>query len=162
MSMIQLNVKGGRSMKKALLFALALLITVAFVSTGFAQEKAKAPEKPAAAPEKPAAAPEKPAAPEKEKAPAPEKAAKPKPKPMPGFAGQVAGMDAGLMLLTVKGKKDSVTFDVSNAKLKGYKSVGEIKTGDKVLAKYEKDGIKVTKLGGKKAPKAKKAAKAKE
>ena len=64
-------------MKRVLLLALALMVTVAFVATGFAQEKAAAPEKPAAAPEKPAvAAPEKPAAPEKKEA-----AEAPKPKP---------------------------------------------------------------------------------
>ena len=56
-------------MKKVLLFAIALMVSIAFVSTGFAQEKPKAaPEKAAPAPEKAAPAPEKPAAaPEKPK-----------------------------------------------------------------------------------------------
>ncbi len=74
-------------MKKVLLFALVMLISIAFVGAGFAQEKAKAPEKAKPAAEKPAV--EKPA-PAKEEKPAeakePEKAAeKPKPKPMAGF-----------------------------------------------------------------------------
>jgi hypothetical protein len=148
-------------MKKVCLLALALLISVAFVSQGIAQDKAKAPEKPAAAPEKAAAAaPEKPAAVDKDKAAAPEKAAKPKAKPRAGFAGEVTAFDAAAKIVTVKGKKETIGFDVTNAKLKGYKSADEIKVGDKVLVAYAKDGIKIAKLGGKKAEKAAKVAKA--
>ena len=149
-------------MKRVLLFAFALLIAVSFVTTGYAQEKAKTPEKPAAAaPEKPAAAaPEKPAAPEK--AAAPEKPAKPKPKPRVGFVGEVASVDAGAKFFAVKTKKEAVSFDLTNAKFKGYKSADEIKVGDKVVVKYVKDGIKVEKIGGKKPAKAVKPAKAKK
>ncbi len=146
-------------MKKILMFAFALLIVVAFTTAGLAQEKAKAPEKPAAAekaaaPEK-APAPEKAAAPEKdEKA---EKPAKPKPKkPKAGFSGSVTAIDLAAKEMTVKGAKDSVTFDINGAALKGYKSVDQIKKGDKVLVKYKKDGIAIQKLSIKKAaPKAK-------
>jgi hypothetical protein len=147
-------------MKRFLMFVFALLITVSFVTAGFAQEKAKTPEKPAAAaPEKAAAAPEKPAAPEKaEKAEAP---AKPKPKPKMGFEGSVTAIDLAAKEVTVKSKKDAVTFDLANAKLKGYKSVDMIKVGDKVAMKYIADGIKITKIGGK-AAKADKPAKAKK
>ncbi len=146
-------------MKRVSLFVLALLISVAFVTTGFAQDKAKAPEKPAAAAEKPAAAaPEKPATPEK--AAAPEQAAKPKAKPRAGFVGEVTAIDAAAKIFTVKSAKEAVTFDLTNAKFKGYKDAGEIKTGDKVVVKYAKAGIKVDKIGGKKATKAEKAKKA--
>jgi hypothetical protein len=140
-------------MKRVLLLALALMVTVAFVTSGFAQEKAAVPEKPAAAPEKAAvAAPEKPAAPEKKEA---AEAPKPKPKPA-GFVGEIVRADAATNLFTVKGAKDTVTFDFSGAKFKGYKNAGDIKMGDKVAVKYTKDGLKVTKIGGKKAAKAKK------
>ena len=140
-------------MKRVLMLALALVIAVAFVSTGFAQEKPAAPEKPAATPEKPAAAaPEKPAAPEKKEA---AEAPKPKPKPA-GFVGEIIRADAAANLFTVKGAKDTVTFDFAGAKFKGYKSADEIKMGDKVAVKYGKEGLKVTKLGAKKAKKAKK------
>jgi hypothetical protein len=149
-------------MKKVLLFALVLMVSLAFVSTGFAQEKPKAPaaEKPAAKPaEKPAAAPEKPAAAAPDKpAAAPEKPAepaKPKPKPIPGFVGTVEKVDAGLKLLTVKGAKATVTFDVSKAMLKGYKAPADVKVGDKVAVQYKKDGTMVTKIAGAKVKKEK-------
>ena len=91
-------------MKKVLLFALVLLIGIAFVSTGFAQDKAK----PAPAAEKKAPAPEKkaekakPAAekaePVKEETPAADTAKpaaeKPKAKPMAGFVGKVTVTDS--------------------------------------------------------------------
>jgi Na+-transporting methylmalonyl-CoA/oxaloacetate decarboxylase gamma subunit len=79
----KLNNKEEEGMKKVLMVVFVLLISVAFVSTVFAQAKpeAKPSEKPAHAPEK-APAPEKAAAPEKA-----EKAAEaPKPKPA-GFVG---------------------------------------------------------------------------
>ena len=141
-------------MKKVILIALVLLVSVAFVTTVFAQEKAKAapekakaaPAKPAVAPEKAKAAPEKPAVPEKA-APAPEKA-KPKAK-IPGFVGIVANVDTAAKTIVVKDKEKVVTFDVSNPKFKGYKNLNEVKVGDKVAVAYTKDGTKVTKIAGK-------------
>lgn len=45
-------------------------------------------------------------------------------------------MDTEAKMMTVKGKKGDMTFDVSNAKMKG-----EAKAGDKVKVNYaEKDG----------------------
>lgn len=148
-------------MKKVLLFALVLLVGIAFVSTGFAQEKAKAPEKAKAAPEKPAA--EKPA-PAKEEKPAeakePEKAAeKPKPKPMPGFAGKVIATDTVFKTVTVERGKQAVTFDIADAKLKGYKNSDQITVGDKVSMLYKKGALTVIKIAGAKKAKAEKAVK---
>jgi len=146
-----------------LLFVLVLMVSIAFVSTGFAQEKPKAApaakpaEKPAAAPEKPKPAADKPAAKPAEKpAAAPEKPAepaKPKPKPIPGFVGTVEQAGAGM--LTVKGAKATVTFDVSKAKLKGYKNMADVKVGDRVAVQYKKDGTMVTKIAGAKVKKEK-------
>lgn len=138
-------------MKKVLLVALVLLISVAFVSTVFAQAKpeAKQAEKPAPAPEKaPVAAPEK--------APAPEKAEKakeaPKPKPKPaGFVGKVEKIDGNMMM--VKSKKEAIGFDVSKPTFKGYKAMGDVKVGDTVAVKYTKDGAMITKIAGAKAEK---------
>ena len=122
-------------MKKVLLFAIVLMVSIAFVSTGFAQEKPKAaPEKAAPAPEKAAPAPEKPAA-------APEK---PNPKPIAGFVRTVVKTEPGL--LTVKGAKDTVTMDVAMAKLKGYKYISDVKVGDKVAVEYKKGNPVVTKI----------------
>jgi len=107
-------------MKKVLMFVCAVVIAVAFAATGFAQ----AP--PAAAPEK--AAP----------APAAEKAK------MNHFTGEVTAMDMAAKTLTVRGKKGDMTFDVTNAKMKG-----EPKAGDKDVVRYmEKDGKMVAKFVG--------------
>ena len=116
-------------MKKVVMFVCAVVIAVAFAATGFAQ----AP--PAAAPEK--AAP----------APAVEKAK------MHHFTGEVTAMDMAAKTLTVKGKKGDMTFDVTDAKMKG-----EPKAGDKVKVAYtKKDGKIVAKYvkikGAKKAEK---------
>jgi len=113
-------------MKKALMIVLALLISVAFVTTVFAQ--AKPAEKPAAT-EKPAAKVEKPA--KAEKAEKVEKKAESK-----TFTGKVVSADA--TALVAKDKKGEMTFDVSG--VKGYKAE-DYNAGDKVVVKYaEKDG----------------------
>ena len=141
-------------MKKVLLFALVLLISVAFVGTGFAQDKAKAPEKPAV--DKPAAATEeKPA-----EAQAPEKAAeKPKPKPMPGFVGKVVMTDTVYKTVSVQRGKEIVSFDISDAKYKGYKNFDQVGEGDKVAMIYKKGALTMVKIAGaKKAKAGKKAA----
>jgi hypothetical protein len=143
------NQKEVEVMKKVLLVALVVLISVAFVSTVFAQAKpeAKPAEKPAPAPEKaPATAPEK--------APATEKAEKakeaPKPKPA-GFVGKVEKIDGNMMM--VKSKKEAIGFDVSKPTFKGYKAMGDVKVGDTVVVKYTKDGAMITKIAGAKAEK---------
>lgn len=150
-------------MKKILMAVLVLLISVTFVSTVFAQ--AKPAEKPAA--EKAAPAAEKPAAPadkpagdkpdvKKDEAPA-----KPKPK-FSGFVGTVTALNGAEKLITVKGPKDTVTFDASNAKFKGYKAMDNVHVGDKIAVKYgKKDGIMITKIAAAKVAK-KEAAPAKE
>jgi hypothetical protein len=115
-------------MKKLLIVALALLISIVFVSTGFALPKA---------------APEKAQSPKKQ-------AAKPKAE-APGFVGKVAMIDA--TMITVKGKKATVTFDARNPKLKGYKAIGDVVVGDTITAKYTKDGVMITRVAGAKPEK---------
>jgi hypothetical protein len=52
------------------------------------------------------------------------------------FKGEVTAMDTAANMMTVKGKKGDMTFDVSSAKMKR-----EPMAGDKVSVKYmEKDG----------------------
>ena len=117
-------------MKKVFMVALAVLISAAFVTSGFAQAPAAKPatDKPAAA--APAPAPEK-AVP----APAPEKKGTTKAK-VHQYTGEVTAMDMAAKTLAVKGKKGDMTFDVTDAKMKS-----EPKAGDKVMVKYtEKDG----------------------
>jgi hypothetical protein len=138
-------------MKKVFMVLFALLISVAFVSVVFAQAKPEA--KPVA--EKPMGATEKP-----EGTPPPEKP-KPKPKPKGIFMGAVTGVNAAAKTVTVKsnsgtkGEIGDVTFDLTNAKLKGYKGIEDIKDGDMIAVKYIKDGINVDKMGGAKATKGK-------
>ena len=114
-------------MKKGLMIVLALLISVAFVTTVFAQPKPadKPADKPAV--EKPAAAAEKPAV------------VKPAKVKTMKFAGETTKVEG--TMVTVKAKKAEKTFDVSAAKFTGYKDATEIKAGDKALVTYtEADG----------------------
>ena len=118
-------------MKRTLLIVLSLIISAALVTTVFAQEKKAEPAKPAATALKAAA---------KSKA--------------LYYAGTVASMDSAAKLVVVKGKKGEMTFDVADAKWKGYKAMDEAKAGDKVAVKYvEKDGKMVAALVTKAAEK---------
>ena len=115
-------------MKKVLMFALAVWISVAFVTAVFAQTPAEKP-----APEKMMM--------EKKEMKAPK---------MMSFSGEVTNMDMMAKMMTVKGKKGEMTFDMTGAKMKG-----EMKAGDKVTVKYmEKEGkmmaSSVMMAGGKK------------
>jgi hypothetical protein len=125
-------------MKKYLMIALAVLISVAFVTTVFAQ----GPTDTAGSTEKSVKKVEKKVAPKAK---------------TPQYTGEVTAMDATAKTLTVKGKTDEKTFDVANVKMKK-----EPKAGDKVTVKYaEKDGKMVAKSvtiekSAKKAPAPKK------
>jgi hypothetical protein len=100
-------------MKKVSMFVLAVIISIAFVSTTFAQAPAGTTEK-------------------KETTTT---TTTTKTKAMK-FHGKVTNMDTAAKMMTVTGKKGDMTFDVSNAKIKG-----EINVGDKVGVKYmEQDG----------------------
>jgi hypothetical protein len=99
-------------MKKVSMFVLAVIISVAFVSTTFAQAPAGTTEK-------------------KETTTTTTTKAK-----AMTFHGKVTNMDTAAKMMTVTGKKGDMTFDVSNAKMKG-----EINVGDKVGVRYmEQDG----------------------
>ena len=104
-------------MKRAFVIVLALLISVALVTTVFAQRDEA---KPGAGP---ASAPTTPTGPGTAKA----KVMK--------FAGTVDVVDG--MMVMVKGKKSIKTFDVTNATFKGFKDATAIKTGNKVSVTYE-------------------------
>ncbi len=121
------------------MIVLAVLISVAFVTTVFAQAQKEAkPTAPAPAPEKKAAAPA-PAAEKKAAAPAPaeKKAEKKEAAPKTHqFTGEVTAVDMAAKTLTGKNQKGEKVFDIANVKMKA-----EPKVGDKVLVKFvEKDG----------------------
>jgi len=70
------------------------------------------------------------------------------------ITGQVVNVGAGAKTLAVKGPKGDVNFDMAAAKVTGYKATDEIKTGDKVIVKYdEKDGKMVATQISKVVPK---------
>jgi uncharacterized alpha/beta hydrolase family protein len=107
-------------MKKALFILVALLISAAFVTAVFAQSQSQASEtKPAATVEKKATA---------------------KPKTH-AYWGTVASIDAAAKVLVVKTKKGEKTFEVAGSKWRGYKSMDDVKAGQRVTVRYmEKEG----------------------
>ena len=123
-------------MKKTLLVVLALIISVAFVTTVFAQSE-KAISSGGAASGQPQApmtpGPKDTGAPSVTKAGPAASAGAAK---APMFKGTVVSMDAAAKTLVVKDKKGEKTFDVSMAK-----NMPELKAGDQVSFNYiEKDG----------------------
>lgn len=112
-------------MKKALMIVLAILITVAFVTTVMAQDKKAATDKPAAATDKPV----------KEKV-----VEKAKKAGVKKFAGDFVSMDEAAKTIVVKGETE-MTFDVSKVK-----KMAKFAAGDKVNVVYtEADGKNVAK-----------------
>ncbi|MCX5844716.1 MAG: hypothetical protein NT022_13410 [Deltaproteobacteria bacterium] len=119
-------------MKKVLLVVLTILISVAFVTTVFAQTSEKTETTTTTTPEK-------------------QKETTTTTTTTPGkkvttttttktkgmmFTGKVTNMDTAEKMMTAKGKKGDMTFDVSSATMKV-----EPKAGDMVTVKYmEKDG----------------------
>jgi hypothetical protein len=113
-------------MKKVLMMALTVVISVAFVTVVFAQA-------PAGTPEQKTTTTTTTTTPEKKVTTTTTETTKSK---AMWFKGRVTSMDTAAKMMTVKGKKGDMTFDVSNAKMKG-----EAKAGDMVRVKYtEKDG----------------------
>jgi len=134
-------------MKKVLMIALAVLISVAFVTTVFAQDKKV--EKPAAKAEKAEVKVEKPAAKAEAKKEAPKAKAQ-------TFKGEFVSADETAKTIVAKNDKGEMTFDVS-----AIKKMPKAAAGDKVTVVYtEKDGKMVAKSV--KVAKAKKAAPKKE
>ena len=112
-------------MKRALVVALSILVSLMFASALFAQATTgpRGDTAPSTAPTG--------------KAPAKEA---PKGKTM-SYTGEVTKVDAMGKSIVVKGKKGEMTFDVGMAKWRTYKSMDEVKQGDTVTVRYmEKDG----------------------
>ena len=117
-------------MKKALLIALALVISAAFVAVVFARDPKEGPATTAPSKTQLPASSNKPVvvrmAPEK-------KGAKPK---THRYTGEVTKVDTIAKTIVVKSKKDEVTFSIEMATMKGW-----VREGDKVTVKYtEKEG----------------------
>jgi len=121
-------------MKTALLVGWAVLISVAFMTTGFAQtteKKETTTTTTTTPPTKKETITTTTTTPEKK-----ETVTKTTRTKAMMFTGKVTNMDMAEKMMTVKGKKAEMTFDVSGANMKG-----EEKAGDMVTVKYrEKDG----------------------
>jgi hypothetical protein len=114
-------------MKKVSVFVLAAIISIAFVATVFAQAPTGTTEK------KETTTTTTTTTPEKKEITTTTKTTKSKGMK---FYGKVISMDTDAKMMTVKGKKGDMTFDVSSAEMKS-----EVKAGDKVYVKYvKKDG----------------------
>lgn len=118
-------------MKKAVAIIVSVLFVFALTSVSFATEKA------ASAPAEKKAAP---VTMEEKKAPAKIKQ----------VTGPVTAIDAKAKTITIKGRKGDVTVSTDDKTKvmigKDAKTVGDVKTGDKVTAKYsEVDGKNVAK-----------------
>ncbi len=122
-------------MRKALLVGLAVFISVAFMTTVFAQTTEKKETTTTTTtttpPTKKETTTTTTTTPEKK-----ETVTKTTRTKAMMFTGKITNMDMAEKMMTVKGKKAEMTFDVSGAKMKG-----EAKAGDMVTVKYrEKDG----------------------
>ena len=64
------------------------------------------------------------------------------------FVGTVTHVNMVSKTVTVKNKGIVVTFDVLNPVLKGYKSLEQIRVGDKIAISYTGDGARITRATG--------------
>jgi hypothetical protein len=62
-----------------------------------------------------------------------------------GFPGTVANVDISAKTLAVRGKGVTVVFVLQRPLLQGYRTVGEIKRGDKVTVAYTGNGTRIMK-----------------
>ena len=60
------------------------------------------------------------------------------------YTGTVSSVDTSAKNIVVKGKGGEKTFDVGDAKWKGYSSLDDIKAGDKVTVSYTGKGENMT------------------
>jgi hypothetical protein len=112
-------------MKKVSMFVLAVIISIAFVATVFAQAPTGTTEE-----KKETTTTTTTTTPEKKEITTTTKTTKSKGM---RFYGKVISMDTEAKMMTVKGKRGDMTFDVSNAEMKS-----EVKAGDRVFVKYMK------------------------
>ena len=116
-------------MKKVFMMALSIVISIAFVTVVFAQA-------PAGTSEQKTTTTTTTTTPEKKVTTTTTETTKTTKSKAVWFRGKVTAMDTAAKMMTVKGKKGDMTFDVSSARMKG-----EAKAGDNVRVKYtEKDG----------------------
>jgi hypothetical protein len=62
------------------------------------------------------------------------------------FEGVVVRIDASSRTISVRARGVVVNFDLSNATLSGYRSLSEIRPGNRVALSYKEDGVTVKRL----------------
>jgi hypothetical protein len=75
----------------------------------------------------------------------------PRPAARAGFAGSVVAVDVGAASFTLKERGNVVGFDAANPVLVGYRTLADMRIGDRVRVSYTATGIEVTKLEGRRA-----------
>lgn len=65
------------------------------------------------------------------------------------FVGKVTKVDVANKTISVKNKGILVTFDITNPRLIGYKSIDQIKSGDSISIGYTSSGIVISRFTGK-------------
>jgi hypothetical protein len=65
----------------------------------------------------------------------------------PHFVGTVTEVNLSERTIAAKGKVTVITFDVANPVLKGYKSIEQIKRGDRVAISYIPGGVRIATAG---------------
>jgi hypothetical protein len=113
--------KKGICMKKILIIIIAFTACLMLLSTDFAQ--AKSSEKP--------------------------QKVRMRVKSKGDFVGKVAKVDTANKIISVRNKGVLVTFDVTNPRLIGYKSLDQVKAGDAISVGYTDDGIVIARFTGK-------------
>lgn len=68
------------------------------------------------------------------------------------FSGTVVSVSPLTGSMTVRGPQTTVTFDLTNPVLKGYRNLGSIRKGDRIAVSYTASGIRITKGHGSAAP----------
>ncbi len=66
----------------------------------------------------------------------------------PAFIGIVAQVDPVGKTVAVKSRGAIVTFDANNPVLKGYKSLEQVKRGDRIAVSYTADGVRIARATG--------------
>jgi hypothetical protein len=64
------------------------------------------------------------------------------------FVGVVAQVDPSGKTVAVKSRGTVVTFDAANPLLKGYRSLEQIKKGDRIAVSYTAAGVRIARAGG--------------
>ena len=76
----------------------------------------------------------------------------------PAFVGVVTQVDPAGKTIAVKAGAALVTFDASNPVFRGYKSLEQVKKGDRIAVSYTAEGVRIARAGAAEREQAREAA----